>query len=158
MTICPTLPCLKDLEDVRDNIVKIVDSKGNFHGTGFIIKVKQDKYCITCHHCICRLTQIYVEINNSVKCPVEWVEEFSDMSKDIALLKVKDCNKVKPLRYSREAMPQLPVFVWGYSEEVLEIFPQGAPAKKGSLSDAPFPFRWPEEKISDANSGIKSLR
>ena len=29
-------------EDVRDNIVKIVDSKGNFHGTGFVIEIKQD--------------------------------------------------------------------------------------------------------------------
>lgn len=45
-------------------------------------------------------------------------------------------------------MPQLSVSLWGYSDIELETFPQGAPAKKGSLSDAPILFHWSEEKGS----------
>jgi hypothetical protein len=133
-------------EDVRDNIVKIVDSKGNFHGTGFVIEIKQERYCITCHHCICRLKEIYIE-RDDVKCSTEWIEELSDMGKDIAVLKVIGCSNIKPLKYAKEALPQLPVSVWEYSDIELEAFPQGAPAKKGSLSEADFLFHWSEEKM-----------
>ena len=52
-------------EDIRDNVVKVVDSKGDFKGTGFFIEVKGNKYCITCHHCIYQLNQISLERNNS---------------------------------------------------------------------------------------------
>ena len=93
------------VEDIRDNIVKIVDNKGNFKGTGFLIEIKDVRYCITCHHCICRLNEIYIERNSSIKCPLEWIEEYSDMNKDIAVLKVKDCNNVKSLKYNKQAMP-----------------------------------------------------
>jgi trypsin-like peptidase len=123
----------------------MVDSKSNFYGTGFVIEIKQERYCITCHHCICRLKEIYIERDN-VNCSTKWIEELSDMGKDIAVLKVIGCSNVKPLKYAKEAMAQLSVSLWGYSVEELEIFPQGAPAKKGSLSDAPILFQWPEEK------------
>jgi hypothetical protein len=45
-------------EDIRDNIVKIADENGNCVGTGFFI---HKEYCVTCHHNICRLNEIYVE-------------------------------------------------------------------------------------------------
>ena len=40
------------IEDIKENIVKIVDDKGTFNGTGFFIEVDGRKYCLTCHHCI----------------------------------------------------------------------------------------------------------
>jgi hypothetical protein len=43
--------------DVRDNIVKVIDGKDNFGGTGFFIR---KEYCITCHHTICRMHEIFV--------------------------------------------------------------------------------------------------
>ena len=91
---------------VGENIVKIVNSKGNFYGTGFFVEFKRNKYCITCHHCICRLNNIYIE-KDGVKYPAEWIEEFSDTKKDFAVMDVKNCNnvKIKPLLYAKEAMP-----------------------------------------------------
>ena len=121
------------VEDIRDNIVKIVDDRGNFHGTGFLIEIKHSKYCITCHHCICRLNKIYIARGTEM-WHAEWLEDFSDMSKDIAILENRDIS-IKSLVYA-EAMAQLRVYLWGYSDEELETFPQGAPAKKGYLSDA----------------------
>jgi Trypsin-like peptidase domain len=133
-------------EDIRDNIVKIIDDKKNFKGTGFFIDVKGSIYCITCHHCICRLDEIYIEAFEK-KYHAEWIEELSNMSKDIAIMKVENCN-VKHLKYVQQAMAQLPVSLWGYSDIELEIFPQGAPAKKGSLSDAEIPFKWKMENVT----------
>ena len=75
-----------------------------------------------------KLDEIFVE-RDDVKCSAEWVEEFSDMSKDIAILNVKDCDNlhIKPLLYAKEAMPKLPVLVWGFSGAKLDTFPQGSP-------------------------------
>ncbi len=133
-------------EDIRDNIVKIIDDKKSFKGTGFFIEVKGDIYCITCHHCICRLDEIYVELSGN-KYHAEWIEELSNMSKDIAIMKVNNCN-VKHLKYAQQAMAQLTVSLWGYSDIELKTFPQGAPAKKGTLSDADLLFHWDEENIN----------
>jgi hypothetical protein len=34
-------------DDVRDNIVKIVDKDGEFYGSGFFIEINNVKYCIS---------------------------------------------------------------------------------------------------------------
>jgi hypothetical protein len=133
---------------VGENIVKIVDSNGNFCGTGFFVEIKHNKYCITCHHCVCKLNQIYIE-KDGVKCTAEWIEEFSDMKKDFAVMDVKDCNNinVKPLLYAKEAMPKLSVLVWGFSGAELDTFPQGSPIEDGELSSDDFGFQWKEEDV-----------
>ena len=141
-------------EDVGNNIVKIVDSRGAFNGTGFFVEIKQNKYCITCHHCICKLAEIYIE-RDDTRCAAEWIEEFSDPNKDIAILKVNDCNIVKALKYAREAMAKLPVSVWGFSFKDLKIFPQGSPVENGTLSSASFPFHWPEENLGGTHEWNK---
>jgi hypothetical protein len=80
-------------EDVRDNIVKIADENCNFARTGFFI---HKEYCVTCHHNICRLDEIYVEREEydiqteqqrKRRYHAAWVEEFSDILKDVAFLK-----------------------------------------------------------------------
>jgi hypothetical protein len=83
---------------------------------------------------------------NDVNCPIEWIEELCDMDKDIAVLKVKDCNNVKSLKYTKEAMAQLPV-LRGYSDEELDVLPQGSPVEKGSLSCVDFPVHWNEHPL-----------
>ena len=134
------------IEDVRDNIVKIVDEKESLNGTGFILEIDQKRYCITCHHCICRINEINIERGNT-KCSVEYIEELSESNKDIAVMEVNNCNNIKSLKYAKETLPQLSVSMWGYSENEIRTFPQGAPVKKGTLSDAPFLFSWPEENV-----------
>ena len=135
------------LEYIRDGIVKIVDNKSGFYGTGFFIKIKQNRYCITCHHCISTLDEIFVQ-RDDVKRSAEWVEEFSDMSKDIAILNVKDCDNlhIKPLLYAKEAMPKLPVLVWGFSGAKLDTFPQGSP-EDGELSSGDIAFQRQEKGV-----------
>jgi tetratricopeptide (TPR) repeat protein len=136
-------------EHVGNNIVKIVDGRSVFNGTGFFLEVNQNRYCITCHHCIYKLNEIFIE-RDKTKCSAEWVEEFSDMSKDIAVLKINDdyCNNIQVIKYARDAMALLPVSVWGFSSIDLEIFPQGSPVENGTLSSAPFSFKWKGENIS----------
>lgn len=63
--------------DVRDNIVKIIDGNENFEGTGFFIR---KEYCITCHHTICRMDEIFVQ-RGYEKYSAQYVEEFSNMEK-----------------------------------------------------------------------------
>ena len=137
-------------KDVGQNIVKIVDSKGNFYGTGFFIEINGNRYCVTCHHCIYKLNKIYIE-KDGVKCSAEWIEEFSDMKKDFAILNVKDCSniEIKPLLYAKEAMPKLSVLVWGFSSSELETFPQGSPIEDAELSSDDFGFQWKEENVKD---------
>lgn len=144
-------------EHVGNNIVKIVDKRGVFNGTGFFIEINQNKYCITCHHCICKLNEIFIE-RDDIKCSAEWVEEFSDMSKDIAILGINDdsCNNsIQAINYAKEAMPKFGVSVWGFSSKDLETFPQGSPVENGILSEAPFLFNWKEENISGSQKWNK---
>ena len=137
-------------KDVGQNIVKIVDSKGNFYGTGFFVEINNNRYCITCHHCIYKLNKIYIE-KDGAKCSAEWIEEFSDMKKDFAILNVKDYSniEIKPLLYAKEAMPKLSVLVWGFSSSELETFPQGSPIEDAELSSDDFGFQWKEENVKD---------
>jgi len=63
-------------EHVRDNIVKIVDGNGAFNGTGFLIDIGHDRYCITCHHCIYRLNEIHIARDDKI-CPTVWQGVFA---------------------------------------------------------------------------------
>jgi S1-C subfamily serine protease len=118
-------------EVVRDNIVKITDENGNCAGTGFFI---HKEYCVTCHHNICRLNDIYVEREQEDNIETgqqrkrryhaEWVEEFSDMQKDIAFLKVKDAD-FKPLEIGRQTYGNMPVVVRGFPLEDPYHYPDG---------------------------------
>jgi hypothetical protein len=78
----------KNDDNIIDSIVRVVDSKNNFYGTAFFI---HNKYCVTCHHCICEIEEdkIYIQRANK-KYAVEWAKEYSDMDKNIAILKIND--------------------------------------------------------------------
>ena len=129
--------------DVRDNVVKVIDGRNNFGGTGFFIR---KEHCITCHHTICRMDEIFVQQRNE-KYLALWIEELSDMKKDIAVLKVKESN-LKPLECAKEALPELPVSIWGYSAVNLENFPEGQMVKS-QLYDTPFVINWKEEQLRE---------
>jgi tetratricopeptide (TPR) repeat protein len=138
-------------EDIRDNIVKITDETGNCVGTGFFI---HKEYCVTCHHNIYELDEIYVEReDNNIEGGQQtksryhagWVEEFSDMQKDVAFLKVKSSN-FKPLQYRRETYGNIPVAVRGFPLEDLYNFPDGID-ERGKLRHVRERFRWKEMKI-----------
>ncbi len=63
---------------VLNTIVKIVDEKGNFAGSGFFISMKGRKYCITCHHCIYKLDKMMIE-KSSKNYLLRWNEKYSDI-------------------------------------------------------------------------------
>ncbi|HEX2067353.1 MAG TPA: tetratricopeptide repeat-containing serine protease family protein [Nitrososphaeraceae archaeon] len=136
-------------EDIRDNIVKITDENGNCVGTGFFIR---KEYCVTCHHNICPLEEIYVEREEDPekgrekrRYHAEWIEEFSDMQKDTAFLKVQGAD-FKPLEYRTETYGNIPVVVRGFPLLDLYNFPDGKD-ERGTLADIPVRFRWKEEEI-----------
>jgi tetratricopeptide (TPR) repeat protein len=129
-------------EFVRDNIVKILNKTEEFYGTGFFIERNEKKYCITCHHCICKLDQIFVGKGNT-KYLCKWEEEYSDMAKDIAVLSLEnDTGSFNTLAHNAEMLPLLDVFVWGYSSD----WPEGE-QEKGKLFNASQSLPWPEENI-----------
>jgi tetratricopeptide (TPR) repeat protein len=125
--------------DIRDNIAKVVDSKDNFAGTAFFI---QKEYCISCHHCICILDDLYIGRGDR-KYHAEWIEEYSNKNKDVAIVRVKDSN-FKPLECAKEALPKLPVSIWGFSAKDLDNFPDGMEVES-TLYDTDLHFRWKEE-------------
>jgi hypothetical protein len=124
-------------EYVRDNLIKLVDGNGNFSGSGFFIEVNQQKYCITCHHCIYKMDMIFVE-KFGKRYTTEWVEKYSNMKKDLAVLKV-DNSPVESLLFTKEALPNLEVTVRGFSGEKINDFPEGT-AVQSSLSENLFPL------------------
>ena len=132
---------------VRNNIVKIIDKKETFHGTGFFILINDKKYCITCHHCIYNLEQIKIQKRKGKESfYARWIEEYSDPEKDIAVLEVEECP-FKPLLYYPKALPNLPVITWGYAGEKIENFPTGMPGHEGVLSSDSFTYEWLEDQI-----------
>lgn len=130
-------PQSQTVEDIDNNIVKIIDNNGNFNGTGFFIKVDEQNYCITCHHCIYKLDEIFIQ-RYSVKSIAQWMEEYSDPAKDIAVFKV-DNSAFKPLLYAKEAMPNFPVSIRGFSGKKLKSLPEGT-SRSSDLSDSWKPF------------------
>jgi tetratricopeptide (TPR) repeat protein len=138
-------------ETIQNNILKIVDENNLFNGTGFVVEIKENRYCITCHHCVCGLNEIY-GAREDTRCRLQWVEKLSAPDKDIAVLKVIDCkNGIRALQYAREAMPRLPVSVWGFSFKDLDVFPHGSPVEGGILSSTDIFFHWPQESVKKIN-------
>jgi tetratricopeptide (TPR) repeat protein len=139
-------------EDVRDNIVKIVDKNGKFAGTGFFI---HKEYCVTCHHVIYQLNEIYVEREDNIESgkqskrryAAEWAKEFSDAQKDIAFLRVQNAD-FKPLQCGVETYAQMPVVVRGFPFEDLEHHPDGKD-ERGTLSDVVVRLVWDEEEVQE---------
>ena len=125
-------------EFIRDNIVKIVDKNAEFYGSGFFIDVNRQRYCVTCHHCICTLDKIFVERFGHIY-PTKWIEEYSEMRQDLAVLKVKT-SPLKPLIYAKEAMGDFAVTIRGFSGENIKSLPEGTSGRDSSLSDTDTPF------------------
>jgi tetratricopeptide (TPR) repeat protein len=137
------------VEHVRDNILKIVDKQGNFYGTGFFIEINGKKYCITCHHCIYMIDEIFVE-RYSKKYFANWIEDYSNMKSDIAVLNVDNCS-LEPLLYATEAMANFNVNIRGFSHEKIKILPEGVSGKKSVLSDSTTDFQFEEEDFNGNN-------
>ena len=98
------------------------------------------------------MENIYIE-NGYNKFPAEWVEEFSSVDKDISILRIKNTN-FKPLECAKEAMPELSIFIWGFSAKELDNFPNGSEVKS-RLYDTPFSIRWREEQIQGSKKWNK---
>jgi hypothetical protein len=126
--------------DIKNSIVRIVDDKGAFSGTGFFVT---NEICVTCHHVISRLNQINVQSKDSIY-PAEWDEKHSNMEKNIAVLRVKNSG-VTPLPLAKEAFPGADVTIFGFSSDTLLNFPEGI-AIYGRLSQVPLTFAWPEQE------------
>jgi tetratricopeptide (TPR) repeat protein len=87
---------LQTVEFVSANIVKIVNRDGTeFYGTGFCLFINQQKFIITCHHCIRKLDQIFIE-KDEIQYPCKWIEEYSDYAIPIntLLIKFNQDNKI----------------------------------------------------------------
>ena len=137
---------------VRDNIVKIVNIDGTkFYGTGFCLFENQQKFIISCHHCIYKLDQIFIE-KDGKRYSCKWIEEYSDMNNDLAVLKCDDEDiPVQPLNHNPKALPKLDVVVWGFSTGGLENFQGGTSVENLKLASDYNRFRWPAEEINGNN-------
>jgi Tfp pilus assembly protein PilF len=159
-------------QDIRSNIVRIVDSKDRFYGTGFFIEVNQKNYCITCHHCVSNLNEIFLKRDGDIRYNGEWIEEISDPSKDIAVLRLRYDNHIqydkkdhepdndnkkitndaiKPLNYSVEVMSDLYASVFSYALRDVEkgstyTTPRAVEVEYAKLSSSASFFSWPDEK------------
>jgi tetratricopeptide (TPR) repeat protein len=135
------------LEYVIDNIVKIVNRDGTkFYGTGFCLFINQQQYIITCHHCIWILDQIFIE-KDGIKYPCKWVEEYSDMNKDLAVLICDYKNiPVKPLNHHPKALRKLEVIVLGFATNELENLPSGRSVEDLRLASIYNHFTWEAEE------------
>lgn len=142
-------PQSQTVDDINNNIVKIINDEGNFKGTGFFIEVDKEKYCITCHHCIYDLDNIFIQRFNT-KFLSEWREDYSDPHLDIAVLKVKNVP-FKPLLYAREAMANFEVSIRGFSGTKLKSLPEGTSGRYSRLSDSAQPFEVDPKNISGKN-------
>jgi tetratricopeptide (TPR) repeat protein len=103
-------------EYIYKNIVRIMDVSGSTQGTGFLIR---KEYCVTCHHNICELNAIYVGKHKKEKFAAEWISQFSNMAKDLAILRVKDCP-YEPLRFGSTAYAGLDAVIIGFPIEKWE--------------------------------------
>jgi hypothetical protein len=97
-------------ENVRKSVIKIVDNSCNFYGTGFFIE--QD-HCVTCHHCICCLEEIFIE-KDGKKYPAEWREDYSVISSDFSILRVTNTG-MNALECAAELTPKVEVLILGFT-------------------------------------------
>ena len=132
------------IEYVRDNIVKVVNKNGRLYGTGFFIEVDNKKYCVTSHHCIYDLETVFLQKGDKIALAT-WVEELSDMSMDITVLRTKENIEAKPLFCHSKAMSKLPVFLCGFAENENINFPKGRIIENCTLSRSVSLFHWPSK-------------
>jgi Zn-dependent metalloprotease len=137
-------------DDVKNSTVKIVDNDRNFGGTGFFI---HKEYCITCHHNIAEMDKIYVAGEDDKLYLAKWIEDYSDMEKDVAILRVKG-SKYKPLEYQKVTYPGIDVVARGFPKMELHRLPAGRP-EPGSLSETTDPMRWEKEEIEGSQKWNK---
>jgi hypothetical protein len=127
----------------------VKDGKDQFGGTGFFI---QKDYCVTCHHNICDMAEIKVGRDGKFY-PAEWIEEYSDMERDLAVLRVKGCP-YEPLECNHKLLRGLDVVVWGFPSKNHQHLPSGK-SEYGKISDDEIEFIWAEEKKSGSNKWNK---
>jgi tetratricopeptide (TPR) repeat protein len=131
-------------------IAKIVDASKRFVGTGFF--VRQD-YCVTCHHNIAHMEKIQVEADKKVVAAT-WIEEYSDLEKDIAILRVENEEEFEPFVCALETEGESSVKVQGYPVGEVNNFPNGKQIE-GALSSSSFLFEWEGETVKGNNSWNK---
>ncbi|MBD2648785.1 HEAT repeat domain-containing protein [Nostoc foliaceum] len=109
------------LDELRESMVKILDSNGGTVGSGFIIRA--DGYLVTCHHVIYLLDALRVEYQGQVYA-AEWCKEFSNLEVDIAILKIDvESAKAVPLINPKHLSTSVKVF--GFPPAKKANFPEG---------------------------------
>ncbi|MBN3942567.1 serine protease [Nostoc sp. NMS9] len=109
------------LDELRESMVKILDSNGGTVGSGFIIRA--DGHLVTCHHVIYLLDALRVEYQGQVYA-AEWCEEFSNLEVDIAILKINvESAKAVPIINPRQLSTS--VKVYGFPTAKKTNFPEG---------------------------------
>jgi hypothetical protein len=135
------------LEDIRDNIVKIVDKNKKFHGTGFSIA---PKYVVTCHHCLAKIaSEIFVEKDGNLY-HAEWNYEHYCIEKDIAFLRITDPIPIRILDHAKETYKEIPIYIWGYSGSEIDRYLDGTPAKTESIGVS-FRIAWDGKLVTGNN-------
>ncbi|MEH2084455.1 MAG: HEAT repeat domain-containing protein, partial [Nostoc sp.] len=109
------------LDELRESMVKILDSNGGTVGSGFIIRA--DGYLVTCHHVIYLLDALRVEYQGQIY-PAEWCEKFSNLEVDIAILKINvESAKTVPIINPQQISTS--VKVYGFPPAKKVNFPEG---------------------------------
>ena len=105
-------------KSVRDNIVMVFDGDKKFCGTAWFIDAE---YCVTCHHVISTIGSIQIGRKDQIY-HAEWVEKYSDMTKDIAFLRVKQ-SYFEPLAFKNRTHASIKVHVCGFDQGSYKILP-----------------------------------
>jgi hypothetical protein len=132
------------LNDVKNSTVRVLGD-GKFSGTGFFIT---EEYCVTCHHVICDHDEIKIE-HEQREYNTKWIEEYSVLENDIAILKVNKANAL-PLKCAKEATPHVRVSVWGFSHYTKDNLPLGREIQ-GELSSTTTIYEATEKHLDGKN-------
>jgi hypothetical protein len=79
-----------------------------------------------------------------------WVEEYSNMSKDIAVLSVEGSCPAKPLVQGDKIYPNLKVYGYGFLEKTIQNTPKGVNFS-GRLSPGVIPIEFKEKATKGRN-------
>lgn len=103
-------------------MVKILDSKGDTVGSGFIIRA--DGYLVTCHHVIYLLDALSVEYQGKVY-QAEWCENLSNLEVDIAILKINVESLAEAVPIINPRQLSTSVKIYGFPPAKKANFPEG---------------------------------